>query len=120
MSALIAVDPGEATLRIAAGEEAFDDIDFDAPPEPATRFQFGRMPGGALVERARARLARPVDRASGHLGRMRARLHDLSNAFRLQAGARGAQPLSRVFVSRRKHTGRDESSVTKKANREDL
>jgi len=32
---LPAVDPGEVALRIAAGEEPFYDIDFDAPPEPA-------------------------------------------------------------------------------------
>jgi hypothetical protein len=51
MQALVAVDPGEAMLRIAAGEEPLDDIDFDAPPEPATRLQLGRMPGGALIQR---------------------------------------------------------------------
>jgi hypothetical protein len=49
---------GEAVLRIAACEEPFDGIDFDAPPEPATRLQFGRMPGGALIKRRRARLCK--------------------------------------------------------------
>ena len=48
MPALIAVDPGEAALRIPASEEPFDDIYFDATPEPATRLQFMRMPDCAL------------------------------------------------------------------------
>ena len=74
MPALVAVDSGEAVLRVAAGKEPFDDIYFDATPEPATRLQFMRMPGGALVERARVRLARPVYPASGSLRRIALRI----------------------------------------------
>ena len=53
MLALIAVDPGEAVLRIAAFEEPPDDVLLDAAAEAAARSQLGRMPGGALEERAR-------------------------------------------------------------------
>jgi len=47
--ALIAVNPGEAVLRVAAFEEPFDDALLDATAEPATRLQLRRMPGGALI-----------------------------------------------------------------------
>jgi hypothetical protein len=47
--ALIAVNPGKAVLRVAAGEESFDDIFLDVTAEPAARLQLGRMPGGALI-----------------------------------------------------------------------
>lgn len=80
MPALIAVDPGEAVVRIAAFEKAFDDVFLDAAPEPVIRLQLGRMPGRTLVQRARARLARPVHPAPGSLRRMRAALHAASNA----------------------------------------
>ena len=112
MPALIAVDPREAVLRVAAGEEPFDDIDFDAPPEPATSLQLGRMPGGALIQRRRARFARPVHPASGSLRRMRAPLHATSNAFHSREGARRSQPLPRGFVSRRKYADRGGDFVT--------
>jgi hypothetical protein len=72
---MVAVDPGEPVLRIAACEEPFDDIFLDAAPEPAARPQLGRMPGSALIKRRRARLARPVYPASGRLRRMHASLH---------------------------------------------
>ena len=49
MPALIAVDPREAVLRIAAFEEPFDDTFLDATAEPAARLQLRRMPGGALI-----------------------------------------------------------------------
>ena len=62
MPAMVAVDPGEAVLRIAAFEESSDDIFLDATPEAAVRLQLGRMPGGTLVQRGRARRARPENR----------------------------------------------------------
>ena len=49
MPALIAVNPGEAVLRVTAFEEPFDDTFLDATAEPATRLQLGRTPGGALI-----------------------------------------------------------------------
>ena len=58
MPAMVAVDPGEPVLRIAACEEPFDDIFLDAAPEPAARPHLGRMPGGALIKRRRARLCK--------------------------------------------------------------
>ena len=51
--ALAAVNPGEAVLRVA-------------------RLKLGRMPGGAFIQRRRARIARPVRPGSGHLRCMHA------------------------------------------------
>ncbi len=55
---MVAVDPGESVLRIAAFEEPFDDILLDVASEPAARFQLRRMPGGILIKRRRARLCK--------------------------------------------------------------
>lgn len=65
MTAMVAVDPGETELRVAAGEEPPDDVLLDAAPETAARSQLRCVPGGALVQRRRARLARPLYPATG-------------------------------------------------------
>ena len=111
MPALIAVDPGEAVLRIAAGEEAFDDVFLDATPEAAARPQLRRMPGGTLIQGRRARLARPVDPPTGGLRSMRAPLHARNNALQPQEGARPIQPLTCFFVSKRNQASRDPSEI---------
>jgi hypothetical protein len=85
MPAMVAVDPGEAVLRIAAGEESPDDVLLDAAAEAAFRPQFRRMPGGAPVQRARAWFAWPIYPASGSLQR--------------------GQPLPGIYVSRCKAVG---------------
>lgn len=51
MPAMVAVDPGEAVLRISAGDESPDDVFFDTAAKAAARSQFRRMPGSALAER---------------------------------------------------------------------
>jgi len=49
MPALVAVDPGEAVLRIAAGEEAFDDVLLDAAAEAAGKPTAGRFVAHACI-----------------------------------------------------------------------
>jgi hypothetical protein len=63
---------GTGWLWIAAFEEPPDDMLLDAAPKPAARPQLGCMPCGALMQRRRARLARPVHPARGRLRRMQA------------------------------------------------
>jgi hypothetical protein len=54
--ALVAVDPGEAMLRIAALEEPPDDVVLDAAPETAVRLQVStETTSGILLQRKRIR-----------------------------------------------------------------
>lgn len=111
MTALVAVDPGETVLRVAAGEEPRDDVLLDVTLEPAACLQFWRVPGGALMQRRRARLARPVNPSTSGLRRMRASLHASSNAFLQWVGAQRIQLLPGDFVTRRKYANRDFSNI---------
>ncbi len=113
MAAIPAAQPGKAMMRVAAFEEALDDVLLDAAREAIARFQLRRLPDRTLVECARVWLARPVNPAARSLRRMRASLHDTSNAAKRQDGA-GRTPLSPCdFVSRRKQSIRDRIFVTK-------
>src|SRR5438128_2592361 len=78
MPAMGAVDPSEPVPRIAACEKPFDDTFLDMTSEPAARLQLGRMPGGTLIQRRRAQIARPVDPAAWRNGVSTA--HPASNA----------------------------------------
>ena len=63
MPAFRAIDPRKPVVRIAAFQEAIDDALFEQPLQPPLESQFGHVAIGALVERARARVARPIHTA---------------------------------------------------------
>ncbi len=80
MAAIAAAQPGEAVMRIAAFEEALDDVLLDPAHEAAARLQLRRVPYSALIERVRAHVARAVRPAAEGLRHRFAFVHASSNA----------------------------------------
>ena len=69
VAAFGAIDPCEPVVRIAAFEEALDDALFEQPLQASLGAQFRQVAIGALIERARARPARPIHAACGRPAR---------------------------------------------------
>ena len=65
MTAVGTIDPRESVVRIAAFQEALDDALFEQPLQASLGAQFRQVAIGALIERARARPARPNHAACG-------------------------------------------------------
>src|SRR5712691_12550041 len=89
VTAFGAIHACEPVVRIAAFEEALDDALFQQPLQAPLGSQFGQVAIGALVEGARARVARAIHAAFGRpSGRsLAASRHDASNAVTLASVA---------------------------------
>ena len=63
MPASRAIDAREPVMWVPAFEKALDDALLEQPLQALLGSQFGHVPIGALVERARARVARAIHTA---------------------------------------------------------
>ena len=69
MAALRAINPRKSMVRIATFEKAGNDLFLDQAPQPALGAKFTDMAPGALIKRARARIAWPVRSSAGRIDR---------------------------------------------------